>query len=285
MLVESLSPKVFPFTILVSIVLLIDNGRGERHRPQHYPLQFRAPHSPTYEYIYLPGRLSWSDTPAGDVLSSRRYSTWRLLSHSSTAVERTRLDAMHSDQTRARHSTSRSDALRHGCREPTYVAVDVENSRSLEDPIRLAHLRFVRLRVLRDRTHAEHAPAVHRSVHAGSQAKSFVDCRRCHRQCIEHRLHGHCRHSASGRGKHGERRKPLLTPPLTCRMNQITTSRESKTCSTSPREACPVEMTLPFLHRFVCAHAGDFLGRKFRLRLTSGSSDALGRTRFFVFCE
>ena len=70
MLVESLSPKVLPFTILVSIVLLIDNGHGERNRLQHYPLQFRAPHSPSYEYIYLPGRIRASrrHTPVGDVI-------------------------------------------------------------------------------------------------------------------------------------------------------------------------------------------------------------------------
>jgi hypothetical protein len=62
MLVVSLSQKVSLFIVLSLIVLIIDNGNCDRDNnanpihTHHYPPQFRASHSPPYEFIYIPGK-------------------------------------------------------------------------------------------------------------------------------------------------------------------------------------------------------------------------------------
>jgi hypothetical protein len=63
MLVVSLSRIVLLFIILILITFLIDNGDCDRdddnsqiYRRHSYPSEFRASHSPSYDYIYMSGR-------------------------------------------------------------------------------------------------------------------------------------------------------------------------------------------------------------------------------------
>jgi len=63
MLVVSLSRIVLLLVILTLITFLIDNGNCDRddnsqtYIRHYYPSEFRASHSPSYDYIYIPGRL------------------------------------------------------------------------------------------------------------------------------------------------------------------------------------------------------------------------------------
>lgn len=62
MLVLSLSESVLLFVILLLTVNIIDNGNCNRDDTaqiytNHYLPQFRAPHSPSYEHIHIPGRI------------------------------------------------------------------------------------------------------------------------------------------------------------------------------------------------------------------------------------
>jgi hypothetical protein len=62
MLVVSLSRIVLLLVILTLITFLIDNGNCDRddnsqtYIRHYYPSEFRASHSPSYDYIYIPGR-------------------------------------------------------------------------------------------------------------------------------------------------------------------------------------------------------------------------------------
>ncbi|CAF2799048.1 unnamed protein product [Rotaria sp. Silwood2] len=62
MLIVLLSQKVLLFVIIILIVYLIDNGNcyqdnNNSIRTCYYPMKFRAPQSPSYEYLYIPGDI------------------------------------------------------------------------------------------------------------------------------------------------------------------------------------------------------------------------------------
>jgi hypothetical protein len=62
MLVVSLSRIVLLLVILIFITFLTDNGNCDQddhsrtYMHRYYPPEFRASHSPSYDYIYIPGR-------------------------------------------------------------------------------------------------------------------------------------------------------------------------------------------------------------------------------------
>ncbi len=62
MLVVSLSRTVLLLVILILITFITDNGNCDRddnsqtYVHHYYPSEFRAAHSPPYDYIYIPGR-------------------------------------------------------------------------------------------------------------------------------------------------------------------------------------------------------------------------------------
>ena len=62
MLVVSLSRTVLLLIILILITYLTDNGNCDRDDNRQtsqrysYPSEFRVSHSPSYDYIYMPGR-------------------------------------------------------------------------------------------------------------------------------------------------------------------------------------------------------------------------------------
>ncbi len=63
MLVVSLSRIVLLLIILILITSLTDNGNCDRdddnsqtYLRYSYPSEFRVSHSPSYDYIYMPGR-------------------------------------------------------------------------------------------------------------------------------------------------------------------------------------------------------------------------------------
>ena len=62
MLVVSLSRIVVLFIILILITFLTDNGNCDQDdnsqttRRYSYPTEFRVSHSPSYDYIYIPGK-------------------------------------------------------------------------------------------------------------------------------------------------------------------------------------------------------------------------------------
>jgi hypothetical protein len=79
MLVLSLSKNVLLLAILLLILYVIDNGNCDRNDNNNYlynyryPSQFRAPHSPSYEHIYIPGkkllmRTKMNEKYLGDIL-------------------------------------------------------------------------------------------------------------------------------------------------------------------------------------------------------------------------
>ncbi|UJR22815.1 hypothetical protein I4U23_025845 [Adineta vaga] len=58
MFIVSLSETILLFIILVLIVYKIDTGNcNQDDNYHHYPPKFRAPHSPMYDYIYIPGDI------------------------------------------------------------------------------------------------------------------------------------------------------------------------------------------------------------------------------------
>lgn len=62
MLIVLLSRIVLLLVILILITFLTDNGscyrddNSQSYIKHNYPSEFRASHSPSYDYIYIPGR-------------------------------------------------------------------------------------------------------------------------------------------------------------------------------------------------------------------------------------